>query len=69
MQVTDVLLEEKQKRIVDMYQHVLVIVSSFVITSTSDEFYLVEKTLIQKVLQPEPLTALLAIDVWCVVAR
>lgn len=68
-QLPGILIQGQQKKFVDIYQYILVTVSSFVMTSTTEEFHLVEKTLIKNVMQPNPLCALLAIDIWCLLAR
>jgi len=64
-----VLIPGKQKRFTDLYEHVLVNTTVFFLLSNSKEFPNVEKILLKNILQTNPWPALLAMDVWCVLAR
>ncbi|KAL0280139.1 UNVERIFIED_CONTAM: hypothetical protein PYX00_001521 [Menopon gallinae] len=64
-----VLIPGKQKKMIDCFEYLLTHISAFLLTSTSKEFTLAETVLLKNVLQPNPWCALLASDIWCIMAR
>jgi len=52
-----------------LYETIVTHVGGFILSASVQEFALVEQILLESVLQPTVWRALLAMDVWCFMAR
>ncbi|XP_067014370.2 FIGNL1-interacting regulator of recombination and mitosis [Anabrus simplex] len=56
-------------RTVDLYEHLLCHVAGLVILTPATSFPIIEKVLLGNILQTDAWRALLAMDIWCIIAR
>ncbi|XP_069686340.1 FIGNL1-interacting regulator of recombination and mitosis-like [Periplaneta americana] len=69
LQIPGVMHSGEPERATDLYEFILTHVAGFIMSVTAEEFAPVEQILLESVLQPTVWRALLATDVWCIVAR
>jgi len=60
---------DEPERMTDLYEAVVTHVGGFILSASVQEFALVEQILLESVMQPAVWRALLAMDVWCIMAR
>jgi hypothetical protein len=57
------------ERMTDLYETVVTHVGGFILSASVQEFALVEQILLESIIQPIVWRALLAMDIWCLMAR
>ncbi|KAJ9589874.1 hypothetical protein L9F63_017029 [Diploptera punctata] len=57
------------ERMTDLYEFVLTHMAGFILSTSAHKFVTVEQALVESLLQPSVWRAMLAMDIWCIVAR
>ena len=60
---------DEPERMTDLYETIVTHVGGFILSASVHEFALVEQILLESVMQPAVWRALLAMDIWCIMAR
>lgn len=69
LQLPSVRHNGEPERMTDLYETVVTHASGLVLSASGQEFLSVEQILLESVLQSTVWRALLAMDIWCIVAR
>ncbi|XP_063242021.1 FIGNL1-interacting regulator of recombination and mitosis-like isoform X2 [Bacillus rossius redtenbacheri] len=69
LQIPGIMSGGEPQRMVDLYEHLLTHLAGFVMSVSVGEFPGVEGVLLENILQANAWKALLATDLWCIVAR
>jgi hypothetical protein len=59
----------ERERMTDLYETIVTHASGLILSASGQEFLSVEQILLESVMQPTVWRPLLAMDVWCLVAR
>ncbi|PSN33284.1 hypothetical protein C0J52_20683 [Blattella germanica] len=57
------------ERMIDLYEYLTTHIAAFILSTSVFEFHLVEQVLLESILQPKVWRAMLAMDIWCIIAR
>lgn len=60
---------DEPERMTDLYETIVTYVGGFILSASVQEFALVEQILLESIMQPAVWRALLAMDIWCIMAR
>jgi hypothetical protein len=60
---------DEPERMTGLYETIVTHVGGFILSASVQEFALVEQILLESIMQPTVWRALLAMDVWCIMAR
>nr|CAD7440570.1 unnamed protein product [Timema bartmani] len=69
LQIPGVMLDGEPPRSVDLYETVLTHLAGFVMTVSAEQFSVIEAAMLENILQCNVWRAMLAMDLWCLVAR
>jgi hypothetical protein len=69
VQLPGVRHDGEPERMTDLYETIVTHTSGLVMSASSQEFLSVVQILLESVLQPTVWRSLLAMDIWCIVAR